>query len=185
MAQLSKLFLAGGLMVSPLSSVSAKQYVLMSAPVEHQIMNISPNGKWACGIYFDYTQASYGFRWNLESGAVELLSTANASTAWSVANDGTVAGTFSTDKLNGKMTEVPGYYDNQGWHTVEMPGGQVNYGTGTGITPDGKAMTGYVIVDGIYRSYVWREGKIDRQFQRPHPFIRYRTRRQSDDRLEF
>ena len=66
MAQLSKLLLAGGLMISPLSSVSAKQYVLMSAPVEHQIMNISPNGKWACGIYFDYTQASYGFRWNLE-----------------------------------------------------------------------------------------------------------------------
>ncbi|MGM9707336.1 MAG: hypothetical protein ACI3YM_06955 [Prevotella sp.] len=161
MAQLSKLLLIGGLLASPLSSVSAKQYVLLSTPVEHQIMNISPNGKWACGVYVDFNQAAFGFRWNLESGTVELLSTANSSSAWSVANDGTVAGTFCTDELNGRMTEVPGYYDNQGWHTVEMPGGQVNYGAGTGITPDGKAMTGYVIVNGIYRSYVWREGKID------------------------
>lgn len=142
--------------------------VLMSPP-DYQVLAISPNGKWATGIFSDYSYAQRGFLWNLESNTFELLSTSEESSGWSVADDGTVCGSFedhSTSEI-GAGTQMPGYYRNGEWHSVEVPQGFTgpsdNYhgaGQGYAITPDGTMMTGALYIDGKYTPAVWREGEL-------------------------
>ena len=53
--------------------------VILKSPYEYKVLSISPNGKWACGTYTDYNSAQYGFRWNLESGEIDLLNPSSPS----------------------------------------------------------------------------------------------------------
>ena len=109
--KLTKSLLLGGLLMGASSAFAAKSHVILTTPEEYQIMHISPNGKWACGVYSDYSYTMYGFRWNLESGKIDLLSTVDPSEAGAIADDGTICGTFSTDQLtsNHNKVAVPGY----------------------------------------------------------------------------
>ena len=161
--KLTKSLLLGGLLMGASSAFAAKSHVILTTPEEYQIMHISPNGKWACGVYSDYSYTMYGFRWNLESGKIDLLSTVDPSEAWAIADDGTICGTFSTDQLtsNHNKVAVPGYNKKGVWTAVEMPEGVSPNGSGSGISPDGHAMTGYVVVNDIYKAFIWRDGKLE------------------------
>ena len=142
--------------------------VLMSPP-DYQVLAISPNGKWATGVYSDYAYSQRGFIWNLESNSIELLSTGEESQGWSVADDGTVCGSFTDHSTSdiGAGTVMPGYYRDGQWHGVEVPMGFTgpadNYhgaGQGYAISADGTTMTGALYIDGNYSPAVWREGKL-------------------------
>jgi len=147
-------------------SSHAAKHIVLTAPADYQLMAVSPNGKWACGVYMNYSSAVYAFRWSLESGSIEMLSTSGESIAWGVSNDGTVSGTFSDTELNpnGATIEVPGFYKDGKWTRVEIPSGAtVASGGGYGITPDGHYMSGYLYMNNVYVPYIWKDGKIYRQ----------------------
>ena len=143
--------------------------IVLVAPPDYQVMALSPNGKWATGIFSDYSYAQRGFLWNLESNTFELLSTSEESSGWAVANDGTVCGSFkdhSTSEI-GAGTDMPGYYRDGEWHGVEVPQGFTgpndNYhgaGQGYSISADGTTMTGALYINGNYTPAVWREGQL-------------------------
>ena len=91
---------------------SAAKPVILKSPADFQILDISPNGKWACGCFNDYSYVNYGFRWNLESDEVEMLSTTATSEAFAITNDGVVVGMYTdnTYNANGADFQTPGYY---------------------------------------------------------------------------
>ena len=142
--------------------------VILKSPYEYKVLSISPNGKWACGTYTDYNSAQYGFRWNLESDEVELLDATNESQAWSVADNGTVAGQFSdTDyKANHAPIRVPGYYADGRWHRMELPDTKVSSGIAYSISPDGHYVAGSVEVGFDFLAFIWKDGKVHRQLTR-------------------
>lgn len=156
----NSLLFAGSLLVSASAQADTKP-VIMFTPAEYQILCVSPNGKWACGDYNDYSQVDHGFRMNLESGKVELLDTSNPCIGWGIDNDGVVSGTFTDTKLlaNSVPVTIPGYWDGE-WHAVELPAGATPSGVGYGISRDGHYMSGSVIINGIYKAYIWKDGKI-------------------------
>lgn len=155
-----------------LSSMAAwadSEPIVLVAPPDYQVLSLSPNGKWATGIYSDYSSTQRGFLWNLESNNIDLLSTGDESQGWSVADNGTVCGAFtdySTSDI-GAGTLMPGYYRDGEWHSVEVPQGfsgpSDNYhgaGQGYGISADGTVMTGSLYVNGNYSPCVWNEGHL-------------------------
>ena len=143
--------------LSPLQMKAGKNVILKS-PEEYQIMNISPNGQWACGDYVDYSNTHYGFRWNLISGEIELLSTASQSEAWSVSDNGIVAGSYETSVGGSATQSFPAYYADGKWNIVEFPIGNIEGGIAYGITPDGHYMSGSLVVNGRYDAYIWKDG---------------------------
>lgn len=151
------------------SAVASSEPIVLMSPPEYQVFAISPNGKWATGIFTDYSNISRGFLWNLESDTFELLSTSESSSGWSVANDGTVCGSFNDSSVSdiGATTEMPGYYRDGNWHSVEIPQGfsgpEDNYhgaGQGYAISADGKTMVGALYINGDFSPVVWYEGAI-------------------------
>lgn len=145
--------------------------IILTTPQYYEISAISPNGKWACGSYNDYSSTNYGFRWNLETGEIELLSTTTESGAFSVSDNGVVAGNFSDDQV-GSM-EMPGYWDGS-WHHLEMPEGNITGGiTYGGISTDGHYMSGVVELDGVYVPYIWKDGKILRRLECPYDAVTF------------
>lgn len=167
--------IALGLMLCGIAHQASAGPVVMTAPENYQVMALSPNGKWACGTYVDYSNAQYAFRWNLESGTVELLSTTSESSAWGVADDGTVSGTFSDTEVypNGVPVEMAGYYKDGSWHHLELPEGVDGDGMGYAITPDGHYMSGVVTVNGKYNPYIWKDGKIYRNLSNGYDGMPY------------
>ena len=147
------------------SAIKAGQNVIFTTPEEYQIFRISPNGQWACGMYTDYSNNMYAFRWNLISGKTELLTTSDQSEAWSISNDGVVCGAY-TVKMDGQTARsLPAIYDGE-WHVLELPTKKtVAQGIGYDITPDGHYVTGSIAYgeNGPYEAYVWKDGKLDRQ----------------------
>ena len=143
----------------------AGKNVIFTTPEEYQLFRISPNGQWACGMYVDYSNNTYAFRWNLVSGNIELLSTNEQSEAWSVSDNGVVAGAC-TAKLDGQASRsLPALYYDDEWHILELPSSSVAQGIAYDITPDGQ----YVVASlsyggsGPYEAYIWKDGKIHRQ----------------------
>lgn len=132
-------------------------------------MYISANGKWATGVYYDYSYNPYAFRWNLESGKIELLSSLEESIPSGVSDNGVVAGKFSSTEVttNGAAVLTPGYYDTK-WHTLPLVGifnggsemGQsLGGGMTGGISPDGRWMAGSMNTNGSLRPVVWKDGE--------------------------
>lgn len=163
MIKLKNLTLSTILIVAPLCGIHAAQ-VIYSTPSNYQVLSMSPNGQWACGVYTDANNTSYGFRWNLNTGSIDMLNPTDTSTAWDIANDGTVAGTFSDTSLtsNHAPVQMVGFYRDGKWNSVEMPAEKVSDGVGYGITPDGHYISGSVNVNGIYTPCIWQDGKLDR-----------------------
>lgn len=141
--------------------------LVMVTPSDYNIMAASPNGKWACGMYFDSGNEAYGFRWNLESGEIDLLNPSSPSQAFSVSNDGVVVGLYTDNgyKKNGASTQLAGYWQNNRWNRLEMPSDAMSSSGASGISPDGHYITGNVYVGGKYLGYVWKDGKIYRQLK--------------------
>ena len=142
--------------------------LLMKTPNEYRIVSASGNGKWACGVYADYSDERYGFLWNLESGEIELLNPANPSIAYSVSDDGLVVGQFTDNsyRKNGAPITMAGYWANHKWNRLEMPDGvDVSYSNAYSVSPDGHYVCGVVQNGDVYTGYVWKDGSIQRVLQ--------------------
>ena len=139
--------------------------VVLKTPNEYYILAASANGKWACGVYADYSNEQYGFLWNLESGEIELLGAANPSVAYSVSDNGIVAGQYTDNsyKANGAAVTLAGYWANGKWNRLELPEDAVEQAIAYSISPDGHYVAGSVKTESEYQGYVWKDGRIDRK----------------------
>lgn len=126
-----------------------KGVIILKSPTEFQVLAVSPNGKWACGISGDgITSPEKGVLWNVETGEFTYLSTSGSSTAYDVADDGTVVGSG-------------GYYKDGRWHSFDnssIPG--VGGGTVFSISRDARVAVGYVMQGGKYAPCKWEDGKL-------------------------
>lgn len=154
------------LLMSGASFAQTSPFV-MTAPNEYRIVAASPNGKWACGVYADYSDERYGFLWNLESGEIELLNPSSPSVAYGVSDNGVVVGVYTdnTYRSNGASTSLAGYWANHKWNRLELPSVDVTDAGAAGISPDGQYITGHAVVNGEYLGYVWKDGKIFRELK--------------------
>ena len=152
------------LLVLPCSSWAGK-HVIFTTPEEYQLFRISPNGKWGCGMYVDYSNNTYAFRWNLVSGKIELLSTGDQSEAWSISDNGVVAGAITTELDGQPSRNLPALYYEGEWHVLELPNAKVAQGIAYDITPDGQYAVASVSYgdNGPFEAYVWKNEKIERQ----------------------
>lgn len=159
-----KTILAALMLLCVAATQALAKPIILTTPVYYEVYDMSPNGKWACGAFSDYNYSYYGFRWNLETNEIEMLSSTDESLAWGIADDGTVSGTFKdTEALSsGTPIDMAGYYKDGKWHHLEMPDGTVTYGEGYGISTDGHYMSGMVEVDGVYSPFIWKDGMIYR-----------------------
>ena len=95
--------------------------LILRSPQDYQVYAISPNGEWATGVYVNYSNMGYGFRWNLVTDKVELLSgDLCLSEGTAISNDGVVVGMFdntifadfrhtgeSDESINGAGSRTP------------------------------------------------------------------------------
>lgn len=147
-----------------LGNAKAQTALVLQSPnvdVEYLVSGMSPNGKWACGNVNDgYPR---GFRWNLVTGEfIELSPQGYNSVAFSVSNDGTVAGIFMDDQFlpNGGTIEAAGYYKDGAWHhlnsdSFDVPTDAVAGSQAQAISPNGKLIGGIASIDGCYTPVVW------------------------------
>ena len=140
------------LFMATLLSVCAfaeKGTIILTSPLDVQLLAVSPNGKWACGISGDgITSTEKGVLWNIETGEITYLSTSGSSTAYDVADDGTVVGSG-------------GYYRNGRWNRYDnssIPG--AGGGTVFSVSRDGNTAVGYVMKGNEYAPAKWVDGKL-------------------------
>lgn len=144
-----------------LSANAAVKPIVLTTPDDYQLIALSPNGKWATGIYVDNSSNTFAFLWNLESGNIRLLSNTETSYGSAVSNDGVVAGHYTFHPADGSSSyETPGWYKDGEWHACEQPNGMRvgdlgSAGQGGGITPDGRLMSGAMYINGVYTPMVW------------------------------
>lgn len=126
-----------------------KGTMILTSPAGFQVLAVSPNGKWACGISGDgVTTIEKGVLWNMETGEFTYLSTSGSSTAYDVADDGTVVGSG-------------GYYKDGRWRSFDnstIPG--AGGGTVFSISQDARCAAGYVMHNGKYTPCKWEDGKL-------------------------
>ena len=123
-----------------ISAFADKGTIVLTSPVDFQVLAVSPNGKWACGISGDgVTTPEHGVLWNLQTGEFTYLSTSGSSTAFDVSDDGIVVGSG-------------GYYTDGRWHSL---GGQA-----MSISRDGRTIVGYTSRAGGYAPVKWVDGKL-------------------------
>lgn len=149
---------------------------ILTTPQYYEVIDMSPNGNWVCGIYNDMNNTNHAFRWNLETNNIELLD-ANESQAHGIADDGTVCGVFLDNQAlaNGAPVEMAGYWKDGSWHHLEMPEGNIADGLSYGgISADGHYMSGTIFFsNGNCYSYIWHDGKIVRRLESPYSAITY------------
>ena len=158
-----KHLLLGAVFAASSLSVMAET-VAIHTPMGFEVISISDNGKWACGNYFDYYNSSYAFRWNLDSGDIEMIG-GSGTIAYGISDNGTVSGQFGDHEYltTGVPVTLPGYYYDGKWHHIEIPEG-VTASIAGHITADGRYMTGSLELNKIYTSFIWEDGKILRKF---------------------
>ena len=143
--------------------------LILRSPQDYQVYAISPNGEWATGVYVNYSNMGYGFRWNLVTDKVELLSgDLCLSEGTAISNDGVVVGMFDNTEAtdNGAPAYTAGYWkDGQWYHLPNINNASVNNNEQVGyantITADG------VYIGGSYNDknsrlipVVWKDGQI-------------------------
>lgn len=155
-------------------AVLGSKPVVLFSPADYQVLAISPNGKWACGVYNDYNYMSHAFRWNLETDEMLMLGNPmDESEAWSINDAGTAVGRYTDYKVmeNGVGAFVPGYFSDGEWHMLELPkgymvddtGGNFFIGEAFGISADGRYISGSVVINWDYCPFVWEDGKVLRK----------------------
>ncbi len=140
---------------------------LPDTALEYDVLHLSSNGKWACGV-INNGGATSGWLWNLTSGELtELTPTTVSSTAQQVSDNGVVAGTFPDSKAtaNGAEVESSGYWQDGRWNHLATPGtdnvtSYEDAGTAAAISPDGRYIGGQVLVGGMYTPVIWDNGKM-------------------------
>jgi len=126
----------------------------LTTPADYQIISMSENGQWACGLYSSDYATFYGFCWNLTSGKIDLFE--GDTEAYAVSNDGTVVGSYTSNKLTGSATTIAATWKDGQWTDLEYPSKTVG-AWATGISPDGHYVSG---TDNNYVSYIWKDGKL-------------------------
>lgn len=152
--------------VMSLCAFAEKGAIMLKSPAQMQVMAVSPNGKWACGIIGDgvYTTPQAAL-WNLQTGEVTYLSN-EESYAQDVTDEGLVVGSYTNYELSGTGAGavVAGYYYNGEWTAfdndqlgfVSQPGGEA-----FGVSADGRRAVGNVVsADGKYVPAMWEDGKL-------------------------
>lgn len=135
-----------------LCAFAEKGGLVLYSPDELQVMAVSPNGKWACGIQGDGTYTMLqGVLWNLETGELTYLSSINPSEVYDVNDDGIVVGNFYDDDVqgNGIPASVAGYYKDGKWTRVDnsafaSQGVLARGGSCNAISADGRTIVGHV-----------------------------------------
>lgn len=133
--------------------------------LEYQVLHVSPNGEWACGVINNGTFS--GWVWNLKTGKLtELTPVGVLSIAWQVSDDGTVAGTFLDPYAtgNGASAEAAGYWKNGKWHHLEMNDETATNFNGAStafaISANGNYIGGQAVINGVYTPVMWENGKL-------------------------
>lgn len=140
--------------------------LLPQTVMEYQVLHVSPNGEWACGVINNGTYS--GWIWNLKTGVLtELTPVGVPSVAWQVSDNGTVAGTFLDTQAsgNGAAVEAAGYWQNGKWYHLSTDGVASNYdeaSTAYAISGNGKYLGGQVMINGEYVPVIWENGKMER-----------------------
>lgn len=139
--------------------------LLPQTVLEYQVLHVSPNGEWACGVINNGTFS--GWVWNLKTGQLtELTPVGVSSTAWQVSDDGTVAGTFLDTQAtgNGAAVEAAGYWKDGKWHHLEMAGETITSydeaSTAYAISGNGKIIGGQAVINGTYTPVLWENGTL-------------------------
>lgn len=147
--------------------------LVLRSPQDYQVYAISPNGEWATGVYVNYNNMGYGFRWNLLTGKVELLSgDLCLSEGTSVSNEGVVVGMFDNTEAtdNGAPAYTAGYWKDGQWHHLPNIGdAPVHNSDQTGyanaVTADGIYIGGaYNDADSKLIPVIWKNGKVEHIF---------------------
>ncbi len=146
--------------------------MFFTTPANYQVLSISENGLWACGVISsDDGDTVDGFRWNLSTGKIELIGTTGLATC--VANDGTVATSYFEPQSNGTKVESPYLWKDGKWTPLQVPTGMVS-GWAYAISPDGKHVTGSIEKkDGTYASFIWNDGKLTNNLDSPATSMTY------------
>ncbi len=152
-----------------LCAFAEKGALVLYSPATFQVMSVSPNGKWACGIIGDGTYTLVqGMLVNIETGEFTYLSTIDKSTAFDVTDEGLVVGSYTDYEVtgNGIGTTVAGYYKDGQWHRLDnstIEGVLDIEGEAHAVSADGRTIVGYVM-DGPKDSDLapakWVDGKL-------------------------
>ena len=147
--------------------------LILRSPQDYQVYAISPNGEWATGVYVNYSNMGYGFRWNLVTGKVELLSgDLCLSEGTAISNEGVVVGMFDDTEAtdNGAPAYTAGYWKDGRWyHLPNIDNAPVHTSDQTGyayaISEDGVYIGGaYNDKDSRLIPLIWKNGKIEHTF---------------------
>ena len=147
--------------------------LILHSPQDYQVYGISPNGKWATGVYVNMNNLCYGFRWDLTTGETILLSGDNCQSEGSaVSDDGTVVGMFDNPEAtdNGAPAYTAGYWKNGSWHHLpNIADAPVTthdeVGYANAISANGEYIGGcYNDKSSHLIPLIWKDGKIAHTF---------------------
>lgn len=167
-----KLFITSLLLCMGMQAAERGALILRS-PQDYQVYAISPNGEWATGVYVNYSNMGYGFRWNLVTDKVELLSgDLCLSEGTDISNEGVVVGMFDDSEAtdNGAPAYTAGYWKDGSWHHLpNIDDAPVHTSDQTGyanaVTADGGYIGGaYNDANSRLIPLIWKDGKIEHIF---------------------
>ena len=145
------LFFCASLLASGLVAQNGNVQVLVGpkVKVEYQMVNMSANGRWACGNVNDGD--GRGFVWDIVNDEItQLAPIGQFAPVLDVSDDGTLVGLFVTNEAtsNGASAEVGGFYKDGKWHY--LPGCVM----AQGISDNGQYIAGITVTDS-YRMATW------------------------------
>ena len=172
MQTFKKILLGAAVAAASVGTLKAET-VAIHTPMGFEVITVSDNGKWAVGNYLDYYNNTYPFRWNLESGVIDMIGGAGA-LAYGVSDDGVVSGQFGDKNYrpSGQPVALPGIWKEGEWYSLEIPAG-VTSGIVGNITRDGRHLVGSLEVNGLYTSFIWEDFKILRRFDTGYHNVAY------------
>ena len=109
MKKINLLFCASFMAMGAFAQNGVQILVGPDVKVEYQVVNLSPNGRWACGNVND--GEGRGFIWDIVNNEItQVAPIGHSAPVLDIANDGTVVGLFTTDEAteNGASMEVGG-----------------------------------------------------------------------------
>lgn len=158
-----KIYLLLLIMVGLSSKVLAEKGTLvLKGPEGYQVLALSPNGKWACGVY---DGNNLGFVWDLENNIVTNLDKGGSSFANDVSDEGIVCGNFYCDIINdNEAPGVTGGYWKDGVYTPlkDENGNVIANCNAQSISADGRYIAGVLVEsNGRYQPAIWKDGILE------------------------
>lgn len=151
-------------------------HVLLKTPKGCQILGMSPNGRYVTGSETSQTSANRGFLWDLKINEIVWLSAGEESSGHDVSDNGVVSGLYMNPNAtaNGVPILSGGYWKDGQWYHLENYDNQPITDPLYRTNPMGISADGQYIAGGVYNDFkavpcVWKNGKIDRHCNLPHP----------------